>query len=81
MRSLFVFEIDGPTYTRRQMQIRQAEEIRKKAEAYWDWAAERDGRAEQEAEMAVERYFEDRGYEEARAQEDYERRMGITEFL
>lgn len=37
----------------------------------------REDRAEYEAEMAAERYFENRGYWEARAQEDYEARMGI----
>lgn len=80
-RSLFVFEVDGPTFTRRQMEIRQAEEARKAEEAYWDWAAEQDGRAEIAAEMACERYFEDRGYEEARAQEAYEMSLGITTYL
>lgn len=40
--------------------------------------------AEQEAEIAaeraIERYFEERGYEEARAQEAYEARMGVIPF-
>ena len=32
------------------------------------------------AEMAYERHLEDAGYWEARAQEDYERRMGVVDF-
>lgn len=32
------------------------------------------------AEAAVERYFEDRGYMEARAQEDYEAACGVIPF-
>lgn len=32
------------------------------------------------AEAAVERYFEDRGYWEARAQEDYEAARGVIPF-
>jgi hypothetical protein len=80
-RSLFIFEVDGPTLTPRQHAIREAEEQRKAEQRYWDWAAEQDGRAEIEAEMACERYFEDRGYEEARAQEHWEMMRGITEYL
>jgi hypothetical protein len=80
-RSLFVFEVDGPTFTRRQMEIRKAEEARKAEQEYWDWAAQRDGEAEIAAERACERYFEDRGYEEARAQEHWEMMRGITEYL
>ena len=80
-RSLFIFELDGPTFTPRQNAIKQAEEARKAEERYWDWAAEQDGKAEMAAEMANERFFEDRGYEEARAQEAWEMARGITEFL
>lgn len=36
--------------------------------------------AELAAESATERYFEDRGYWEARAQEDYEERHGVISF-
>lgn len=36
--------------------------------------------AELAAERDVERYFEDRGYEEARAQDDYEARNGVIPF-
>lgn len=45
------------------------------------------GRAQEElaeadyrAELAVERWYEDRGYWDARAQEDYEARMGVIPF-
>ena len=41
-----------------------------------DYAAE----AEAAAELAYERHLEDRGWEEARAQEDYEARMGCLSF-
>ena len=41
---------------------------------------EADMYADYEAEMAVERHFEDRGYYEARAQDDYEARMGVVSF-
>lgn len=34
----------------------------------------------QEAEARNERWFEDRGYWEARAQEEYEERMGVIPF-
>jgi hypothetical protein len=36
--------------------------------------------AEHAAEMAVERYYEDRGYWDARAQEDYEAAHGVIPF-
>lgn len=36
--------------------------------------------ADHAAELAVERWFEDRGYDEARAQEDHEARMGVVPF-
>lgn len=36
--------------------------------------------AERAAEAGVERFFEDRGYWEHRAQEDYEERMGVIPF-
>jgi len=36
--------------------------------------------AEIEAELAIERYFEDRGWEEARLQEEIEARMGVIPF-
>lgn len=36
--------------------------------------------AEMHAEAAVERYFEDRGYWDARAQEDYEAAHGVIPF-
>jgi hypothetical protein len=39
-----------------------------------------EARAEQEAELAYERHLEDRGYWEARADEDYERQMGVIPF-
>lgn len=41
---------------------------------------EAQSRAEAEAELRNERWFEDRGWEEARAQEDYEARMGMVDF-
>lgn len=37
-------------------------------------------RAEIEAEQAVERYYEDRGWAEALAQDEYEARMGVIPF-
>jgi hypothetical protein len=80
-RSLFIFELDGPMLTPRQKAIQDAEKARKAEEAYWDWAARQDGEAEIAAEMACERYFEDRGYEEARAQEAWEMARGICEYL
>lgn len=48
---------------------------------YEEIADEADAKAEHDAEMAYERHLEDAGYEDARAQEDYERSLGITEFL
>lgn len=36
--------------------------------------------AEIAAELAYERHLEDRGYWDARAQEDYEARMGVVQF-
>lgn len=45
----------------------------------WQHYCEQAGdRAEHEAEMRNEQYFESRGYWEARAQEAYELSMGIT---
>jgi hypothetical protein len=48
------------------------------------YATMREQIAQQQAELAAERanerYFEDRGWEEARAQEDYEARMGMVDF-
>lgn len=41
---------------------------------------ELDGRDERRAELATERFFEDRGYWEARGQEDHEARMGVVDF-
>ena len=41
---------------------------------------EDEARAEHEAEMAVERYFENRGWQEALAQREYEDRMGVVQF-
>lgn len=50
-------------------------------ECYRRWQElEDDAKAERDAEMAVERAFEDRGYWDARAQEDYEARMGVIPF-
>jgi hypothetical protein len=40
-------------------------------------AQEDEMRAEQAAELGYERYLEDRGYWDARAQEDHERAMGV----
>jgi len=40
-------------------------------------AQEDEMRAEQAAEQGYERYLEDRGYWDARAQEDHERAMGV----
>lgn len=37
-------------------------------------------RAEQAAELAYERHLEDRGYWDARAQDDYEERHGVISF-
>lgn len=36
--------------------------------------------AEYDAEMAIERYLENRGYDDARAQDEYEQRMGVIPF-
>lgn len=36
--------------------------------------------AERKAEMAIERYLEDRGYDDARAQEVYENSHGVIQF-
>jgi hypothetical protein len=80
-RSLFIFELDGPMITPRQKAIQDAEKARKAEQKYWDWAAEQDGQAEMAAEMANERFFEDRGYEEARAQEAWEMARGVYEYL
>ena len=41
---------------------------------------EDEARAEREAEMAVERYFEDRGWEDAFTQREHEDRMGVVQF-
>lgn len=41
---------------------------------------EADQAAEMAAELAYERHLEDRGYWEARAQEDWEKRHGVTQF-
>lgn len=50
-------------------------------ECYRRWRElEDDAKAEHDAEMAVERALEDRGYWEARAQEDYEAQMGVIPF-
>jgi hypothetical protein len=43
-------------------------------------AADQEALAELMAEQAVERYFEDRGYEEARFQEQQEARLGVVQF-
>lgn len=43
-----------------------------------EWAAQIEG--ELAAERAVERYFEDRGYWDAREQEDMEARRGVVQF-
>jgi hypothetical protein len=80
-RSLFIFELDGPTYTPRQHAIHQEKARREAEKKYWDWAAEQDGQAEMAAEMANERFFEDRGYEEARAQEAWEMARGIYAYI
>lgn len=40
---------------------------------------EEDARAEYDAEMATERHYENRGYWETRAQEDYERACGVLD--
>lgn len=41
---------------------------------------EDEARAEYEAERAAERYWEDRGWQEALAQDEYEARMGVVPF-
>jgi hypothetical protein len=38
------------------------------------------GQVEHDAEMGVERFYENRGFDEARNQEDHERRNGVTGF-
>lgn len=43
-------------------------------------ALEAEQAAEQAAELAYERHLEDRGYWDARAQDDYERRTGVISF-
>lgn len=52
-------------------------------DCYTEAAREADDEALMEgvrqAEMGYERYLEDRGYEAARAQEEYEARMGIND--
>lgn len=66
--SLFLTELDGVTYERWAYEAhKRADEAAREAE---EWAAE--SQAELEAERAAERFFEDRGYEAARAQEAYE---------
>lgn len=47
------------------------------SEDYWEAQT---AKAEYEAEMANERWFEDRGYDEARFQEDMEAKMGVQSF-
>lgn len=37
-------------------------------------------RAELDAEMAIERYYENAGWAEAEAQREYEDRMGVVQF-
>ncbi len=55
--------------------VEQARECEREADhAAWEMACERD------AEAAVERFFEDRGYWEARAQEDIEAARGVIPF-
>jgi hypothetical protein len=41
----------------------------------WDWDNEENARAEQAVELAYERHLEDRGYDEARFQEQMEARF------
>jgi hypothetical protein len=48
------------------------------AQMVWE---RQDAEAEIAAEMANERYFEDRGYEDARAQEAWEMSRGICEYI
>lgn len=73
MASLFDYRVDGVTYTRQQFEAhRRADE---RARELAEWAAE--DAAERAAELAAERYYEERGYEDARAQEYYEMQMGI----
>jgi hypothetical protein len=48
--------------------------------AYEQYEGEAQARAEHEAEMAIERYFEDRGWYEAALQEEMEARMGVIGF-
>lgn len=79
-RSLFIFEADGPTFTARQMEIRAAAEAERKAREAWEYGPD-DSAAEIAAEMANERFFESRGYEEARAQEAWEMSRGITQYI
>lgn len=68
-RSLFNYKLDGVTYTRQELEAHRRADAH--AQEMAEWAAE------QAAELAAERYFEERGYEAARAQEDYEARMGV----
>ena len=72
-RSLFNYKLDGVTYTRQELEAHR----RADARAEQDAQEAMEYAAEQAAELAAERYFEDRGYEAARAQEDYEARMGV----
>jgi len=52
--------------------VRACSEIR-----HWERQTER---AEINAELAYERHLEDRGWQDARAQEDHEARMGVVDF-
>jgi hypothetical protein len=47
---------------------------------YHRYHGEEEARAEQAAEMAAERYYEERGYDEARAFEEWEARQGKVSY-
>lgn len=67
MQSLFILELDGETIPAEEWRAwNQEDELE---DAYWEECCK--------AELRNEQYFESRGYWEARAQEDYEMRMGI----
>lgn len=57
-------------------QQRQSEAQQAMEDAYEQEAAN----ADWEAEQRNERWFEERGYDEARAQEDHEARLGVVSF-
>jgi hypothetical protein len=59
---------------------RNHDSVAEVAECAEDRAEHDDDGADYQAELAAERALEDRGYWEARAQDDYEARLGIRSF-